>query len=284
MRGLIPSWSAISASSRDKARRRRTSSSRSVRGFGAGPGRPISTESRLWIFSATSLARVSSINSVMSSANVRLPDKVELVEVKGLSTKSEDIYGGLNISCTSGFSVKDSHNTKGITTAGHCSDDLSYNGTDLDYESGEFNESYDIQWHTAPGFTVRNLVHFGHTYPRYIYGTVSASDQSVDDYVCKYGRVTGYHCGYITHVDYTPTYSGSDPACHPNSDCDWKDTWIRFAKSGSDICEPGDSGGPVVLGNDAYGTHAFCIGSGNTDSLYMPVDYIDDLGLTVLTD
>ena len=234
-------------------------------------------ENRVDVF----VADLNRLQTRMGTANVQLPSKVELVEVAELSKPAVDIYGGLNISCTSGFSVEHSDGTLGITTAGHCENDLEYNGNDLDYVDGEFNESVDLQWHEAPGFTIRNLAYWGHTYPRYIYGTVLVHDQSVEDFVCKYGRANGYHCGNITHVDFTPTYGGSNPACHPNSDCDWTNTFVRVEKSNTDICATGDSGGPVMLGSDAYGTIAFC----DIDAMiYMPVDYFDELPLTVLTD
>ena len=51
-----------------------------------------------------------------------------------MGQKEANIYGDLALSlCTSGFSVKNSAGAKGITTAGHCGNNLSYDGTNLPY-------------------------------------------------------------------------------------------------------------------------------------------------------
>ena len=238
------------------------------------------------------------LDSAMLNANVQLPNKVELVTVSSLSQRASEIYGGLKVEsttaiCTSGFSVEDSSGTEGVTTAGHCDAaatlDMTYDSNNLPYQSGEFNEGYDIQWHTAPGLTVRNLVDFGHSYPRYIYDTVSTGNQSPNEYVCKYGIKTGYTCGRIKSKTYQPDDEEHEDHCHPNEDCNFTNDWIWVHNANKDLCGDSDSGGPVVIGNDAYGTVAFCVlvgagGNQTWDFIYMPVDKIDDYGLTVLTD
>lgn len=84
---------------------------------------------------------------------IQLPDKVRVitVEAEAMGILEADIYGGLPLStCTSGFSVNEGI-TKGITTAGHCSNTQSYNGNNLPFQSQNWAGSYDIQWHTAQG-------------------------------------------------------------------------------------------------------------------------------------
>ena len=102
------------------------------------------------------------LDHALRAANIQLRAEVEVVERGHLSRPAGNIYGGLALSeCTSGFSVQDSSGTKGITTAAHCPDELSYEGTALSHQSGVEGGSADVQWHTAPGFTVKNRIHVG---------------------------------------------------------------------------------------------------------------------------
>jgi len=203
-------------------------------------------------------------------SNVRLPDFVDVITVEHLSEQVADIFGGKHLStCTSGFSVKNSSGTKGITTAAHCGNTQYYSGTSLPFKGSALGCSCDVQWHTAPGFTVRNLAWDGSS-NRYIYGTKSRGSMVVGDYVCKYGKTTKYGCGWIENTSYKRTDSGS-----------WCSTWIRVGNPSYDLSEGGDSGGPWFLGNTAYGTMATQIG---WDATFMASNYINScLGLTVLT-
>lgn len=75
--------------------------------------------------------------------------------------------------CTSGFSVISVPNTiglitRGITTAGHCTDVRTYNGTNLPFQRGLDTGSYDIQWHTTPGYTPTNVIKVSATATRAI--------------------------------------------------------------------------------------------------------------------
>jgi len=168
---------------------------------------------------------------------------------------------------SSGFSVKNSSGTKGITTAGHCDNSLSYEGTNLPFQGSLLGGSYDVQWHTAPGFTVRNLMYDG-TNNRYVYSTKHRDDQELNEFVCKYGKITGFTCGYIIDKSFDP---GPDYIA----------TFIRIHRDGVNLSEGGDSGGPWFSGNTAYGIHTHGIGD---DAAYMAVNYISDLGVTVLTE
>ena len=71
------------------------------------------------------------LKSAISAAGVELPDGVELIAMEEHSRPATDIYGGLGVStCTLGFAVEDRSGTKGVTTAGHCKNKQSYEGTD----------------------------------------------------------------------------------------------------------------------------------------------------------
>ena len=222
------------------------------------------------------------LESAMTSANVTLPDKVDLVTVSGLSEKAVDIYGGLylegNTGCTLGFSVEDTDGNRYITTAAHCEDSQSYNGTSLPVMDGQFFDSdRDVQWHTAPGFTVTNEIHGA--YRREITGTRATSQQTIGTYVCKRGKATGYGCGYIIHTYFLP--DDDKYTCIPDEDCSFVDTWIRIHRDGVDLADPGDSGGPVFKNGIAYGTISIHFGD---DAIYSPIDFFTSEGLLVLTD
>lgn len=121
--------------------------------------------------------------------------------------------------------------------------------------------SPDIQWHRADSFTVRNLAWDGST-NRYIYYLEYNANQTVGEWVCKYGKITGYACGTI----YQKYYGG-------------------FNNLVALTVDYGDSGGPWMIGNTAYGTTiAFVQLGGTIYSIYGPVDHISSiLGVTVLT-
>ena len=178
---------------------------------------------------------------------VQISDHVAVVTVDRLSTQQADIYGGLAAgSCTLGFSVKNSSGTRGVTTAGHCGNSATYNGVSLPFQSEWYGSAYDVQWHTVPGFTLRSWmkVSTSGTY-RNVSGIKSRTDQVVGDYVCKFGKTTGYNCGNIVDKNYQTQI--------PNSTA----TFIKVHNSsGADLIEPGDSGGPWFNGNTAYGDNA----------------------------
>lgn len=236
------------------------------------------------------------LDTAMSENHITLPSKTELITVGSLSRKAAEIYGGLEIyvnldvACTTGFSVEDQDHNKGITTAGHCKDNLSHNGTALTYETGHYSGSLDVQWHTS-SFDEKNKVKTGSASTREINDTQNS--HSVGQYVCKYGIKTEYSCGRVIDVNFNPGIQDSE--CHPASSCDWNSTWIRVRSSnGDDMCTLGDSGGPFFLGNKAVGTMAFCQArsindrpsgsNGDDDAIYMEIDYVGNIGLTVLTE
>ena len=214
-----------------------------------------------------------------------LPEGTHVVEVPGLSEMTADIYGGLHLSnCTSGFAVEDEHGNKGITTAGHCANNLRYKGDDLDFEYQSLGGSADVQWHTAPGYTVKNKIRTnGGGSTKNITGIVERDDQPISSYVCKYGKTTGYGCGHI--MDKTFRLPGNCPG-----GCTWNATFIRVkASDGQRLSEHGDSGGPFYSGTQAWGTMAAKIEvqSGGSwlrnDAVYMAVDYIGLMDVDVLT-
>lgn len=210
----------------------------------------------------------SQFDSTLQEVRIELPEYVKVITVSELSIRETDIFAGLALTtCTSGFSVVNSSGTKGIITAAHCSNSQSYNGTSLPFQGSAYGGSYDFQWHTAPGFTVRNLAYDG-SGNRYIYSTKHRNNQALNSWVCKYGKTSGYTCGFITNKDFRP----GDPSS-------WSATFILVHRDGVDLSSTGDSGGPWFLGNTAYGVHSGGVGD---DAYYMAVNYVDYLDLTVL--
>jgi len=207
-------------------------------------------------------------DSALQESRTEFPEFVRVITVSELSVREMDIFAGLPLTtCTSGFSVMNSSGTKGIITAAHCSNSQSYNGTSLPFKASAYGGSYDVQWHTAPGFTVRNLAYDGSS-NRYVYSTMHRNNQALNSWVCKHGKTTGYTCGFITNKNFRP----GDPSS-------WSATFILVHRDGVDLSSTGDSGGPWFSGNIAYGVHTG--GTGN-DAYYMAVNYVDYLDLTVL--
>jgi hypothetical protein len=207
----------------------------------------------------------------MQNARMELPPQIKVVKVSELGVKQTAIHAGLRMNasngldCTSGFSVVDSSGVKGILTAAHCWDEMSYNGTDLPYNGSAFGGPCDVQWHLAPGFDVRNLA-FDGTNNRYIFSTKHRDNQALNEYVCKYGWASGYTCGYIIDKNFYPGGAMNS-------------TLIRVHHDGVNLSSGGDSGGPWFNLNTAYGLHVGEIGD---DAYYMAINYIDFLGLTIL--
>lgn len=211
------------------------------------------------------------LDDALQRLNINPSDKVEIITVNELGSDTTEIFAGLAlIACTSGFSVKNGSGTKGITTAAHCNNTQSYGTTNLPFQSSAQGGQYDVQWHTAPGLTVRNLMYDG-TYYRLVYGTKSRSSQMLNEYVCKFGTTTLGGCGYITNKNYMPPCK--DGYCYTS-------TFIYVHRDGVDLSEQGDSGGPWFSGNTAYGIMK---GQNGNDAYYMAIDYISILGLSVLT-
>jgi hypothetical protein len=90
-------------------------------------------------------------------------------------------------------------------------------------------------------------------------------------YVCKWGMTTYRTCGWLISKDYAPSYL---PDAAP--------TFIRVTGGGLPVAGPGDSGGPWFYEEIALG-----ITSGgfpeSGDAFYMPIDYIANIGVSVLT-
>lgn len=101
------------------------------------------------------------LNAALEASGVRLPARVAVVEAEELMTPAANIYAGYYLDeiggsriCTAGFTVKSAHGNTGVTTAGHCPNNVeTSSGVDLDFINEWFvaGQPYDFQWHLTPG-------------------------------------------------------------------------------------------------------------------------------------
>lgn len=99
---------------------------------------------------------------------------------------------------------------------------------------------------------------------------------SVNMDVCKYGLVTGRHCGAST-----PLYViSSQSFCATNSQGSGADglTYCRLWEANRDVTDHGDSGGPWFLGQAAVGITA---GTGGANSIFTAATSIEVQGIIV---
>lgn len=216
------------------------------------------------------------IETAQRQGRLVLPASVDIVTVARLSQPQADVYGGLGITgCTSGFAVKHIDNTKGIATAGHCGNAQVLGGINLTYKNGIYSYSHDVQWHTAVGNTIKNQIRYKlDGTRRNITATKSRVSQSVGTVVCKYGQTTAYTCGKISSKNYAPSYVANANA-----------TFIRVDNTAgyTDLTAGGDSGGPWFVNGTAYGIQSGDVGADPNDSIYMAVNYITGMNVSVMT-
>jgi hypothetical protein len=217
------------------------------------------------------------LDETMARAGQRLSDLVEVAEVGTLPAPVTDIYGGLPLDpkCTAGFAVGRASGERGISSAGHCPNDLNYSGAPLPFWGEGVSGSDDVQWHHSPaGYTPTNLVSDDLSVRR-INSTTDWNYQPVGGYVCKYGKATGFTCGYIVEKDIAPWW-----VSNPNPD------FIRVEDGSERLCWENDSGGPVYNGYSAYGIisgYWSYAGTNKTDCIYGAVDSFYRFGLWILT-
>jgi hypothetical protein len=85
---------------------------------------------------------------------------------------------------------------------------------------------------------------------------------------------SGYTCG---HINSKTLCLSSVPSCQP--------TYIRVSATAgfSPLAGGGDSGGPWFLGNTAYGTAQSIPGDNHNDAIYMAVNYVAGMNVSVMT-
>lgn len=212
------------------------------------------------------------LRAALAAARVDLPRDVAVVEVDELPRPEATMVGGQPAStCTWAFTVRRSNGDVGISTAAHCGNTQAYSGTNLPFRAQDQQGNQDVQWHSACDlFDVSNQFQTGIGL-RSCTATRSRDQQAIGSLVCKNGMTTGYTCGIIQSKSYAPHWVTSAQATFIYVDGD---------QVGTNLSEGGDSGGPWFVEQYAYGVHS---GGGGNDAIYMPINYISSLGVSVLT-
>jgi streptogrisin C len=162
--------------------------------------------------------------------------------VEGLNTQT----GRRNV-CTSGFVVTDGSRS-GVATAAHCPDELSY----IDPEGGNVPLPFVGQWGLGYQDVQINLsdeasaplfhADRGADSLRRVVTWRNRDSTRAGEFVCHFGESSGYSCSEVELTDYAPPGGLCGGPCSP--------TWITVR---GPSCIPGDSGGPVFMGEVALG-------------------------------
>lgn len=210
--------------------------------------------------------------SGLRNAQREFPASVVLIGVDRLAEPNQ-LDGGESLStCTGGFTVRTASGEMGISTAAHCGNTQSAQGQTLNFRSEDQQGNQDVQWHSACGLLDVSDNFESGLGLRDVSGTQHRDNQAIGSLVCKFGLNTGRTCGTIQSKSYAPSYVSSASS-----------TFVRVDGGNNDLSANGDSGGPWFVETVAYGIHSGSPGSDANDALYMPINYISSIGVSVLT-
>lgn len=214
------------------------------------------------------------LRNKLDTTGLRLPEGVVVIAVPGLVNFEQlALSGGATLStCTAGFTVRRSTGELGISTAAHCGNTQRFSGVVLPFRGEDQSGNQDVQWHSACDILdVTNLFNSG-IGMRAVTGTRHRNNQAIGSLVWKFGRTTGRTFGTIQTRNLRPS-SVTSPAA----------TFVRVDGGNNDLSSAGDSGGPWFVEGLAYGTHLGTLTADQNDAIYMPINYISSLGVSVLT-
>ena len=181
----------------------------------------------------TNATRADIVNSITASV-VRSAHPV----LGGNDSSSEHLGGEVIGGCTSGFVVETPLAVRGISTAGHCGDDLTDDGASLTFEEEHQGTHGDFQWHSGsqdlPNEFYAGSESSTETNKREVN---SKSYPTVGQTLCLNGATTHKDCQEVRKLN----------VCNGDR-CDLVQMGARHAAGG-------DSGGPVYWENTAYGLH-----------------------------
>lgn len=220
------------------------------------------------------------VQTALRTGGLVLPELADIISVERLGQLEATVVGGraMVVSdgtfCTSGFTVRNSSGTRGVLTAAHCPNQLAYEGSwtvfQAERQSTGGSVAYDVQWHTTPGQPPTNQVYVGTSTNRSITSTRPRAQQNFGGYACKFGWATGYTCGTITTNNY-----------YAFGQYGW--VYVDNTQGYPNLSEGSDSGAPWLLNGIALGIHAGTPGADYNDALYMAIDNISTLNVSVLT-
>lgn len=187
-----------------------------------------------------------------------------LSTVSEIRSENHAVYGGASLgSCTSGFSVRRrSDGVYGISTAGHCPNDMNFRGNPvLAYKDEHQGAWGDMQWHSSSERTVDDFLADADDYR-----DVAREGFPVEGQILfRYGINTGRRWDDVYQLNH----------CN-GSRC-------RLALMDTNEAGPGDSGGPWYYGNTAYGLHQGEKFYWGAKDLFTPVSYLEEMGVSVIT-
>lgn len=184
--------------------------------------------------------------------------------------------------CTSGFTVKHTNGTLGMSTSAHCEGVHTYTDTagnktklTLIPNTELKNARQDVEIHTNANKTGLAEFYGENNKITKVTGRISRASTYEGMPVCHQGAATGYSCGIVELTSHKPTY---DKACGTQV-CD--STWVKVVPASSNTlaCYPGDSGGPVFNGTKALGLLKGSTRIGTNKGqcghfVYMTMDYL----------
>jgi hypothetical protein len=220
------------------------------------------------------------------------------VKVKQESFKvgrETSVYGGLSIRgptrvnelgqtiadfCQTGFSVIDYSGVRAVATADHCAKPLVLSSTKEDMGTvvnSKFGGPLDVRIYRntsatstgAPLHTYTNSVKFG---PSTVQATSAVGRSLMQNAEICLGKIDGTtRCAFV----YTTELSFDDNGVARGP----------VVQMREHISEPGDSGGPWMYGNKAYGIHSGWVQSatGQRFSFFSAIEYLSQLNVRLLT-
>jgi streptogrisin C len=224
-------------------------------------------------------SRLSQIAGVPARARLIDEPEANFAAEGGARVEGTDTVSGRHAICTAGFLVSDGART-GLLTAAHCPDLLTYVDpagarTELPFV-GQWGWSFqDVQVNATEGrpeplfyADARKSV------ARWPAAQRRRASTRAGDFVCHRGERTGYSCAEVELTDYAPPGELCGGPCAP--------VWVTVAGPG---CGGGDSGGPVFVGDTAFGIMkggTWVSGGRCAFYYYMSLDYLPD-GWSLLT-
>lgn len=254
-----------------------------IRGMGADPR----TGTLLVFQRAASAVEPVATTEARLSAIAGVPVRVRLISgtiANASATGGGRVVGpqdGHNYICTTGFVVT-AGNNRGITTAAHCPDRLSYRGPDGEERLLTMVGSWgagarDVQVMAGSGGgPALFFADTAKTVARPVTGWLTRPMTRAGDWVCKRGELSGASCAEVELTDFAPPGELCGGLCSAS--------WVTVR---GPVCSKGDSGAPVYLGTIALGLlkgGAFVEGNGCAFYYYMSLDYLPGEWRVVRTD
>ena len=150
----------------------------------------------------------------------------------------EHLGGEILTTCTSGFGTKTSSGVRGISTAGHCNNSQTDDGSSLTFQAEYEGTHGDFQWHTGPKSESDDFFSGSSSSTEVNKRDVSAvGSPIVGQSMCRNGSTSYKDCQDVRKLN----------VCLGSS--------CNLVEMEAHLSEAGDSGAPVFWLNTAYGLH-----------------------------